>query len=149
MLVWSKRKNLSGSKFTIKEDFPQEVETRIKTLTPILQKACTMKNTKATLNRDILVINGSKYTVETMSRLPSSLQPNSVCHKEEDDRLMFFGEHSVFSNFNRKYPFSNGLQTFCCNEQFYVYSKATFFKDDEAKKRFWTLITHWYTKERG
>ena len=73
-LVWKNRSQLKGSPFLMLEDFCPTTQERRKQLQPYFQAARRNPQvSKCYLNRDVLVINGSKYTVDSIQKLPFNL----------------------------------------------------------------------------
>jgi hypothetical protein len=69
--VWQQRAKLKGTHITVKEDLPEETEGNISRLLPIL-KAARNQDLKASLKKDLLVIEGEKYNVNNLYKLPQS-----------------------------------------------------------------------------
>lgn len=126
--IWANRRSLKGTNIYLKEDLPIEMEEKIKQLTPIMLEA-RKQDMKAIIIKDSLKINGEKYSVETLNRLPDCLQPKTIATKEMDKNILFWGKMSPFSNFNTDYTFTKDGCTFNCGEQFYCHAKAKFFDD--------------------
>jgi hypothetical protein len=136
--VWANRSKLKGTSIIIKEDLPIEVERNMRRLGPIFHKA-KEQNLKATLNRDILRINGEKFTVSTLKNLPESLQPEKLSTRTLPNMVLFWSRDSVLSNHNTNYPFFVDGEEFASNEQFYCAQKAVFFNDISAKNKIMQL----------
>ena len=109
--VWSAKSKLKGSKFSISEDFPKEINIRRKSLYPIMITAKKL-GMNSYLNVDRLIINGSTYTVDNLHTLPANLDPAKVSTRKVGDVTAFFSKASPLSNFfpadfdfkGRKYP---------------------------------------------
>jgi hypothetical protein len=132
--VWQKRSLLKGRKIIMKEDFPEEMEQNILQLTPIL-KAAREQDLQANLYKDNLYINGNRFTVENLDKLPTSLQPDALACKETEDHIFFCGKNSWLSNFNMDYRFMIGNISFSSIEQFYCFKKAQHFDDRMAAQK--------------
>ena len=80
------------------------------------------------------MIDGKRYSVNDLDRLPDSLQPFEVSTKANEEMLGFFGELCPFSNF---YPINftfNGA-TYHSSEQFIQHQKALYCNDYEAANK--------------
>jgi hypothetical protein len=132
--VWSNRTKLKGTNITIREDLPYETEGRMRKLAPVYHTAKS-HNMKVSLNRDILRLNGKKFTVETMHMLPASLQPKNLAIKETEQCVLFWGKESYLSNFHNDSKFKIDQQVYTSVEQYYCAHKASFFNDDVAKQK--------------
>ena len=80
------------------EDFPAEIESRRVQLYPLL-KAAREKNHKCKLLVDKLIIDGRKYTLQTLDSLPDGIHPKTLHGKQTEKALLFYGGYSIFSNF--------------------------------------------------
>ena len=107
-IVYDSRFYLAKGVF-IDQEFNLETEKCRRTLRPIL---CAAKQKseyryKSRLEGAKLVIDGKRYGVNDLDRLPDSLQPFEVSTKANEEMLGFFGELCPFSNF---YPINFTLQ---------------------------------------
>ena len=68
--VWSKVKNLKGTKIGISHDYPKEIETIHTKLYPVLKKAKQEKQS-AFFKVDKLIMNGEVYNGIETENLPS------------------------------------------------------------------------------
>ena len=80
---------------------------------------------------DKLVIDGYRYGIGDLDKLPQSISPISVSTKSNEDTVGFFGELCPFSNF---YPVkcNHQGQNYRSSEQFIQYTKAKFCNDHET-----------------
>jgi ribA/ribD-fused uncharacterized protein len=118
----------------IKEDLPFEMEQNMRKLAPIYHNAKD-QNMKATLNRDTLRINGEKFTVNNLDRLPESLNPKKLSMNNTEDTILFWGKDSYLSNHNTEFPFMvNGVR-YHSVEQYYCAQRAKFFDDKTGQQR--------------
>ena len=80
------------------------------------------------------MIDGKRYSVNDLDRLPDSLQPFEVSTKANEEMLGFFGELCPFSNF---YPINFTLNgaTYHSSEQFIQHQKALYCNDYEAANK--------------
>jgi len=105
-------------------------------LLPILKKARVLPEYtgKCSLQWDRLVLNGTKYGIADLHMLPAALNPIEVSTREDNDKLIFYGQGSPLSNFHKaKLKINN--RTYNCTEQYIQYQKATLFDDDERASR--------------
>lgn len=120
---------------SICEDYPTTIAYRRRKLLPIFYRArtCGLYDKKnVSLKSDILSIDGTKYTVETLDKLQGDLHPIKICVKEDDNHIAFGGIHSDFyhaSNF-AKSPFTYNNNQYAHVEQGYAHIKALTFNDN-------------------
>lgn len=123
----------------IEEDFPPYIEADRKILKPILKAASQMTDQngiqyRASMRLNKLNVNGTTYTTKTMSKLPPNLNPEKIATPTDGKTTAFFTASSPFSNHHLSDQVVEGKK-FNCNEQYYMYKKATTFKDfDLASK---------------
>lgn len=135
-IVWQKRTFLKGSDLWILEDYPSEVQQNRRTLYPALREALKLMKKpgseikKASMSVDSLIINGKKYTVSDMDKLPPSIRPENISTITKDDTTVFFSKNSILSNFYTSAPIIIQGEKYNCTEQFYQKSKAEHFQDD-------------------
>ena len=86
-------------------------------------KAAKLRNKKASLVVDKLIIEGRRYTVDSLDSMPEYLHPKSLSIKQSDNAVMFYGRDSFLSNF---YPCNFSIQAkhFCTVEQYFQFQKA-------------------------
>jgi ribA/ribD-fused uncharacterized protein len=113
------------------EDYPPQILQNRKQLWPIFKCAKSTEGIKASLKLDRLFINGKVFTVDNLHDLPVSLQPENRCQKQSDTTFVFFGKHSILSNFHSMNIKIEG-NTYNCNEQYFQMSKAQFFGDQQT-----------------
>ena len=90
------------------------------------------------MKADILIINGKRYTVDTLDHLKGQLDMNNFNERANDDRLVFVG--NFISNFH---PLSNYLlcpiifrrQKYRNLEHAYQHTKALFFGHAESASK--------------
>ena len=75
---------------------------------------------KCKLIGDILTVNGIRYTVDDIHKLPPDLAAYKLSEKRNESHLAFHGEWS---------PFGLGGNSFNTAEQYIQYHKALFFGD--------------------
>ena len=136
--VWARKKHLKGTSFILKEDLPIQIEKNAQTLAPVMKEARSQKLTSY-LVKDTLYVNHDRYTVETIGKLPTKLQPESIATKEKNNIIFFWGRHSPLSNFYTGGPIVCGKDRYNCMEQYYCAEKAFFFGDDNARLKIMSL----------
>ena len=135
-LIWDKKSNLKGTPFFVSEDFPYEIEQNRRLLLPVYlqaRKSAAWKE-KVKLKGDKLIVEDVVYTVETINKLPTGLNPAHQSTRENDRVMVFHGAASPFSN---SFPCSfkeNGV-IFNNVEQYTLYHKAIAVKDDVTATR--------------
>ena len=81
MKVWNKRRKLAGTKFFINEDFPVEIQQRRQKMLPVFKEA-RKRQKKVLLIGDKLILEGVRYTVDTLDRLLPEFQLTSLANEE-------------------------------------------------------------------
>ena len=131
--VWAAKSHLKSTKFTMKEDFPQETIQKRKILFPIMINA-RKQNKFAELREDKLVIDRKVYTIENLNELPEGLNANRIATKRIGDITAFFTSASPLSNFYECDFVHDGLP-YKTLEHFLQREKAIFAeKPTEAEK---------------
>ena len=103
--MWSKRFHLKNTRYLLHENYASEVEYRRRLMYPILSVARRSQNYhKMYLNGDILRIDGTDYTVETLGNLPDELNPRNFSAKENEQWYVFGGIHSSYNFLSNFYP---------------------------------------------
>ena len=132
-LVWKNRYHLKASPFILLEDFCPVTKEKRKQLQPYFQAARRHSQvSKCFLNRDVLVINGKSYTVDSVQSLPYGLDNISLSLKtmKDESGVAFFGRTSFLSNFYPSPIIENGKH-FPTVEHLYQFKKASCFTDTE------------------
>ena len=83
---------------------------------------------KCKLQGDKLVVDGVKYTVDTLGNLPLELATYQAAEKRDDRALVFHGEWLPYSNFHPS-PFLVDGILFKSAEHYIQYQKSLFFGD--------------------
>ena len=96
--VWGNRRLLKGTNYWPEEDFPSEWRNRRQVLYPILKAARKIKDVKARLSQDKLIINSQTYSVDNLSSLPPSINLDSLV-QIHDGNVLFASKSSPLSNF--------------------------------------------------
>ncbi len=136
-VVWRGKSKLQRSKVVIREDYSATMEKNREVLMPICSHARLMGK-EAIVVKDTMYVEGRKYNAETLTQLPEELQPKNLCEKkfkhEGKQYVLFGGKHSPLSNWF-KTSITINKQNFNSVEQFYVFNKAKFAKDDDTAER--------------
>ena len=131
-LIWNKRIQLKGKAYSLHENFANDVEYRRRLMYPIL--AAAKKSDKygtVYLNDDVLKINGTEYTSETLGKLPDELHPSHFSIKQNEHWTVFGGIHSRFNFLSNFYHDAITYDNIPFNdvEHAYQYAKARKFDD--------------------
>ena len=94
-------------------------------LLPILRLAKSQSEyrEKSRLDGDSLLINGTRYTIDDLDRLPPEIATHKAAEKMNDNHIIFSGELSPYSNFH-PCNFVIDDQTYHSSEQYIQYQKA-------------------------
>ena len=129
LCLLNRRSNLPKGIYVDDAHTPK-VLAKCATLRPILnlaRKNSTYKG-KCKLEGDSLIITGTKYTVDTLDKLPDDLAPYKAAQKSTQNSLVFHGSLTPLSNFHNS-PFIVGANKFHSTEQYIQYQKACHFND--------------------
>ena len=137
--IWENRNRVNknkNNKLFINEDFPQEVERKRSFLRPYV-KASYNNNMRATLIGDTLLVEGNKYTVDTLHTLPEKIRPEKTVVRTDGETTVFFRKDAYLSNF---YPSTFTIKDvkYSSVEQYSMAAKADKFDDQEAKQKIMT-----------
>jgi ribA/ribD-fused uncharacterized protein len=104
------------------EDFPKKKRQRRSKLYP-LYKAARAKKRKVTYIADSLLIDGVKYDVNMLDKLPPDMQIKKQAERQIKNSILFYGMDSCFSNF---YPTQLELGSVKYNSslQYYLHERA-------------------------
>ena len=133
--VWSKKTSITDKFVRLGEDFPKQISYNRRKLFPVFTKARnTMDKKLVTLKADSLIINGKKYTVDTLDRLTGELSMKHFCERSNDKVLVMGGMYSNFHPLSNYYPcnFVFRNQKYKNIEQAYQHIKAELFNDPAA-----------------
>ena len=125
--VWSKRRELAGTKLYLKEDFSRDTEEARKVLYPYVKAARVAKVPHSVVG-DKLIIKGKPYTRDTIAAIPADIDPVRACTRQNENTVIFHGRDSPFSNFHHA-PFTVNNVQFNSSEQFYQLKRAEYFED--------------------
>ena len=119
------------------EEYPIHMKRTRDKLLPILRLAKSQPAywEKSRLDGDALLINGTKYTIADLDRLPPELGAYKAAEETNDTNIVFSGELSPYSNFH-PCKFIVDDHTYHSNEQYIPYQKALTFGDSYVAKKF-------------
>ena len=123
----------------ISEDLPDEWIDCRKVLKPIFNAAKRMETlkTKTHLFKDKLIIDWKTYSAgpdANFSEVNALLDISSTCQRSNENKTIFLGMHSVFSNLHPAH-FSLDNIEYNCVEQMLQSEKASLFDDDISHAR--------------
>ena len=112
------------------EEYPIHIKRTHDRLLPILRLAKSQSEyqEKNRLDGDLLLINGTRYTIDDLDRLPPEIATHKAAEKMNDTHIIFSGELSPYSNFH-PCNFVIDYQTYHSSEQYIQYQKALTFGD--------------------
>ena len=137
-LIWNRRIHLKGKAYSLHENFANDVEYRRRLMYPILAAARkSAKHGKVYLNDDVLKINGTEYTSETLGRLPGELHPSNFSVRHNEHWTVFGGIHSRFNFLSNFYHDTITYENipFDDIEHAYQYAKARKFDDVDTSEK--------------
>ena len=143
-------KNTLNPGIYVDEAYPEIVQKWRMTLQPILKlaKSKTEYKGKCKLDYDSLIIKGTRYTVESLSRLPTDLAPYKTAQINSNTCTIFHGQHSPLSNFHYS-PFTIDDQEFQTAEKYIQYQKACYFNNQETAEKILTSKDPFESKTLG
>ena len=126
------------------------MEHQRKLLCPILRLARSKKTYqgKCKIEDDHLVIQGKKYTVRDLDKLPDEISGFHASSNTNRSTFTFFGELSPFSNFHKAKFTLNNTEYFC-SEQFIQQQKALLFDDQHTADHIMSSSSARKCKELG
>ena len=134
----------------INNEYSMHVKQIRDSLRPILRlaKSIPAYKEKSKLESNHLVINGIRYGMEDLCKLPSDLAPFKAAQKEDESYIAFHGEMSPYSNFHRS-PFTLNNHQFHSAEQWIQYQKAMLFGDSFTANQILACSTPFEAKRLG
>ena len=86
----------------VNHEYPLHIKKNCDRLRPILRLAKNYQTykDKCRLENDVLILNGGRYTLDDIAKLPEEVAAYKSAQKVDDNRLAFHGEFSPFSNFH-------------------------------------------------
>ena len=133
--VWAKKSSITDRFVRLGEDFPKQISYNRRKLFPVFTKARnTMGKKLVTLKADNLIINGKKYTVDTLGQLTGDLDMRTFSERSNDKVLVMGGMYSNFHPLSNYYScnFVFRKQIYSNIEQAYQHVKAVLFNDQAA-----------------
>ena len=133
--LYNNKKNLPEGIYVDRE-FTPEVEEKRKILRPILRLARTKDKYKGKckLDEDKLVIQGMKFSVNTLGNLPQDLNGYYVTSKFGEGTIAFFGQLNPFLNFHPA-PFTKNGKNYPTSEHYIQEACALHFNDKTSAHR--------------
>ena len=131
--IWQNRDKLNRNqrnRLFVNEDFPPEVERKRAFLRPYV-KAAYRTGKKAVLVGDNIMVEGLKYTVDELDKLPADMGPDKVAIRHEGNTMLFYRSDAYMSNFHKSEMSMQGVK-YNCVEQFFTAEKARKFNDMAA-----------------
>ena len=115
----------------VQEDLPEPWSDRRKVLKPIFNAAKRVEKLKKStyFTKDKLVIDGKVFSTENYTDANAMLDLAATCQRKDNDKLIFLGMHSVYSNFHPAGFTLNNIK-YSSAEQFIQSEKAALFNDD-------------------
>ena len=112
------------------EEYPIHIKRTCDRLLPILRLAKSQPEyrEKSRLDGHSLLINGTRYTIDDLDRLPPDIAAHKAAEKLNETHIVFSGELSPYSNFHPCSFVIDG-QTYHSSEQYIQYQKALAFGD--------------------
>ena len=130
-LAWEKRRELKGTGFFLNEDFSAETRNKRSTLQQVLKEA-RKQDMRSSLTGASLLIEGRRYTVDTLHTLPPEIDPVKISTRNVGENSgAFFSHLSPLSNFHNA-SFKVDGQWFSSTEQYFTYHKALSVKDEST-----------------
>ena len=137
--VWGNQFELAGNECSMSENYSRDTEFNRQKLYAIFKKAKKIDTYKKRvfLNGDILMIDGTRYTVDNMDSVHPELHHCQFSEKRNATHLIVGEIHSVHHPLSNWYPYKFVFEghTFECSEQAYQWQKASCCKDDSAAEK--------------
>lgn len=128
--IMAKKDKFKTLSISIVEDYPEEIVKRRKMMLPIFFQALSKyPSAHPKMLRDSMLFKGKEYTIETIDEIAyEDLTPSNVYTKCQKGVTAFFTKSSPLSN---HYPceFRVDGNIFQSAEQYFMFSKAKYFKD--------------------
>ena len=133
--IMDNKKKLKDGIF-VDYDYDQETLKNRKILYPILKAARKHKDYEnlCKLEGDTLTLKGKRYTVNSISKLPTDLNGFHVSSKSDNKTYAFFGELNPFSNFHPS-PFTVDNTQYKTSEHFIQSEKAKHYGDEHMANK--------------
>ena len=119
----------------VDREFCYKTEKDRRLLRPILKVAKRLKeyNRKCRLDGNQLVLDGKRYTKETLNQLPKNLEIMKIMTKSDEHHVGFFGELCPLSNFHPSPFLLHGIE-YHSTEQLIQHQKAKLCGDKQAER---------------
>ena len=143
------KKNLSPGIY-VNHEYPPHIKKARDKQRPILKLAKGLPHyrNKSKLEDDKLVINGIRYTIDDIGKLPPDLAAYQVAQRLNDESIVFQGELSPWSNFH-KAPFIINSQRFETTEHWIQLQKALLFNDPVIANKILNSTSPYEAKKLG
>ena len=128
-LLMMGKTNLSPGLF-VNHEYLSHIKKNCDRLRPILRLAKNHPKfkEKSQLENDVLILNGERYTIDDIAKLPKEVAAYKSAQKVDDNRIAFHSEFSLFSNFHKS-PFTYNQLNYHCAEQYIQHQKAIMSND--------------------
>lgn len=137
--VWNRRRKIKYVKdnpIWLHEDLPKQLRTDNRVLQRIAKVARTNPEKYGEVKvKDFQIsVNGQKFSMDALHKLPKELSPNAVYTPRSEEALVFFTRHSPFSN---HYACNFDLEgiSFSCVEQYLAVQRAYLSRDKILARR--------------
>ena len=114
----------------MEEDFPIEIQQKRQIIRPVylrLKKIPSLRG-RVSMKYDKLIVDGKVYDEDQLHILTEHYTIPSLCEKSDEKTLVFFGQHSMFSNFYDSSFVHDGI-FYKTSEHAIQYSKAIISED--------------------
>ena len=147
--IMDNKKKLKDGVF-VDYDYDQETLKNRKILYPILKAARKHKDYKnlCKLEGETLTLKGKRYTVNSISELPTDLNGFHVSSKSDKKTYAFFGELNPFSNFHPS-PFTVDNTQYKTSEHFIQSEKEKHYGDEHMANKIITTDSALDAKRLG
>ena len=97
--VWSKKTSISDRTLNMGEDFPKEIAYNRRKLFPVFSKARRIMDKRlVSLKANNLVINGKKYTVDSLNKLSGELNMRTFSERSNDKVVVLVACIATFTH---------------------------------------------------
>ena len=134
----------------VKTDIPKIWDERMRVLRPMYREiyAATSDKSSVKLTKGKLIVNKKVYLPDDVEELKKDYPNANPCEKESDDKVIYFGLMSIYSNM---YPatFTLDGQEFSSTEQYLQSKKASLFDDDQSEAKILNTQSPYEAKRIG
>ena len=125
---------LAGTKYSISEDFPREIQSERRRLFPFFKAAQKVYEKKSVkLRKNKLIIPAGTFTVNNLNELPDGLKPKDLAMNMNADIACYFSRDIELSNFSET-PFDHDGKHYRSSEQYIKVQESLFYKDKDAAR---------------